>query len=511
MKTIAKDETAKTTSSRGKFLFNGITIGSISLFISFLGASVTFPFIQAQRDKLGCDALCYGSMQSARSGLGMIGTVLIGRLSDTMSRSTVLHVGTLSSLFSYSVNYYGKDISSLWLSLIPSSLLNQNYGVMKALFADYSQQYGYSEVERASAVGQLGMVAGVSFMLGPIIGTQLLGSYEQATFAAIISTILSGLLLIFLPGTNVIKSTRSTANAVADTNDEQFTTNKKYDDERVPIQPKKSPKSLFYPFIKMKEAVIGFLYMPALQTPGTRLLLSIRFFMALSFHIFVIVWTVSLKSRFSFGPQDHAYFMGWIGLCYSISQGFLAKFFISMTGEDHTRLLQLCVMLLSLGRVAALMTKSMLMVYIIMAGVIVALGIMNTAMTSACSRLAGKDQIGGLYGIFEAMENLAGLIGPALAGILQRLNPHLPIVSVVGLYAIVFLAVTLYYRKFVLHNSAESRNLSIKKVTSDGNLDGESISAKSPASVADFSCIGTDDNVQEEFYNLRKTTIKKLR
>ena len=41
----------------------GILLGSISLFLTNLAASVTFPFLQAQRDALGCDALCYGSMQ----------------------------------------------------------------------------------------------------------------------------------------------------------------------------------------------------------------------------------------------------------------------------------------------------------------------------------------------------------------------------------------------------------------------------------------------------------------
>ena len=39
-------------------------------------------------------------------------------------------------------------------------------------------------------------------------------------------------------------------------------------------------------------------------------------------------------------------------------------------------------------------------------GVIICLGVMNTAIASACARLAGQDQVGGLYGIMESMENL---------------------------------------------------------------------------------------------------------
>jgi hypothetical protein len=50
-------------------------------------------------------------------------------------------------------------------------------------------------------------------------------------------------------------------------------------------------------------------------------ILLCRFAMGLAFNIFMTVWTVSLKSRFEFGPKDHAYFMGWIGLWYALSQG----------------------------------------------------------------------------------------------------------------------------------------------------------------------------------------------
>ena len=61
-------------------------LGALSVFVSMLGASLTFPFLQAQRDSLGCDALCYGSLSSARSALSLIGSAIIGRLSDRVGR-----------------------------------------------------------------------------------------------------------------------------------------------------------------------------------------------------------------------------------------------------------------------------------------------------------------------------------------------------------------------------------------------------------------------------------------
>ena len=40
-----------------------------------------------------------------------------------------------------------------------------------------------------------------------------------------------------------------------------------------------------------------------------------------------------------------------------------------------------------------MLTTSIVAVYLIMAWVIIALGVMNTAMASACSRLADADQV----------------------------------------------------------------------------------------------------------------------
>ncbi|KAJ1431831.1 major facilitator superfamily domain-containing protein [Ochromonadaceae sp. CCMP2298] len=407
----------------------GVLIGSIAIFISFLGATLTFPFLQAQRDKFECDALCYGSMQSVRSGLSMVGTVMVGRMSDRLGRALALWIGTFASLLSYLINYYGNSMTAVWIALIPPSLLNQNFSVLKALFADYGTEFEFSEAERASAVGRLGMAVGVSFMLGPVIGAQLLSNYNEATLAALCLTLFSAVCLLFLPVPNMS------------------------------AKPKEEGKRPEVGVLQqIRSAIVGFFYMPAVQTPGARLLLFMRCAMGLAFSVFMTVWTVSLKSRFDFGPKDHAYFMGWIGLWYALSQGVIARESIRLSGNNPTNLLLLCVVGLSVGRVAAMTTDSLYMVYFIMAAVIIALGVMNTAMASACTHLAGRDQVGGLYGVIDAFESLAGLVGPTLGGLLFKYNPLLPIAVVVLMYALVFVAVYLYYHKHIICVDTEARD-----------------------------------------------------
>jgi len=80
--------------------------------------------------------------------------------------------------------------------------------------------------------------------------------------------------------------------------------------------------------------------------------------MGLAFHVFMAVWPSSLRSRFNFAPADHAYLMGWVGLCYALSQGFVAQFLIRFAGEDSSLVLMTCMLTLGVGRVLALYATS---------------------------------------------------------------------------------------------------------------------------------------------------------
>jgi hypothetical protein len=70
-------------------------------------------------------------------------------------------------------------------------------------------------------------------------------------------------------------------------------------------------------------------------------------------------------------------------------------------------------------------------------------------------RLADEQQVGGLFGLLEAVENVAGLVGPPLGGVLHRRGEYVPLLAVVVLYAIVLVAVMGWFRKHVVRAGAE--------------------------------------------------------
>lgn len=448
-------------------LQSGILLSCISLFFLITGASLTFPHMQSRRDELGCDALCYGSLTSLRGALGLVGTVLMGYLSDnnkSMLANTVgkigagitvpsgrracLYIGTLASLMGFATAVFVDSLSGLWLSMIPGALLQHNFDVFKALLSEYHNDIdnaqnnkdvnesdysntAQSSTARSGSVGKLGMTAGISFMIGPMVAAVTSPSFQCATYMAMICTVASGFIiyLLPLPVSTIDSCSKQPAHFE-----------------------KKFPETT-------KDCQFTIFKMIKLSTPGSRAamtLLIIRLNMALAFHIFNTIWPSSLKIRFQFGPSDHAKFMSFIGITYAFSQGFVAKKAMKYCGPNgKVYLIMLCCTTLGAGRYIAYHTQSIRAMYVSFMFIINALGIMNTVITADTGSIAPGNELGGLFGILQSAENAAGMLGPFLGGIISYCfgDKHgfsAPLLAVVGNYTFLFFFVYWGYNRLVL-------------------------------------------------------------
>ena len=416
-------------------LSKGILYGSLSVAFLIGGYGICMPFYQSRRDELQCDSLCYGSMTSLRSFLSLFGSALVGRMSD-YGRKWCLVVGCVASLVGLAINASTFSIQGMYLGMIPGSLLQQNFSVLKALFADYHSEIEEEEnkvdkkedtlhkkdintgVARAGSVGKLGMSLGLSFMVGPLFGGIIFDSYDQTVKIAMLCTVISSIFIYFLPSP-------SRRNESFDTKEKQVG---------------------FFDFLNVKAA----------RSPGAIFLMIMRVAMALAYHIFYTVWTTSLKERFNFGPSDHGKFMSFVGLAYALSQGFVAKNVIKIGGPTKkVQILMICCIVLGLGRYWVYHTQSLFLVYAIFGLIITALGIVNTVLTADTSNLASSSDIGGLYGALESVESLAGISGPVVGGYLAtRISPvKAPLTAVMMLYAFVLFYVYWGYEHYVIKTS----------------------------------------------------------
>jgi hypothetical protein len=59
------------------------------------------------------------------------------------------------------------------------------------------------------------------------------------------------------------------------------------------------------------------------------------------------------------------------------------------------------------------------------------------------------DQLGGLFGVMESVESVAGMVGPTLGGLAAARHPQLPLAAVCGSYGVAFVLVVLFFKKHV--------------------------------------------------------------
>ncbi len=387
---------------------------------------------QSRRNELGCDALCVGSMTSARSTLTLVGSTLIGRWSDSQAfdnvggaRRIFLLLGILALGMDLFLSSTATTLPGLWISMIPSALFQQNFNVLKALFGEYHEPSA-SSADRAGSVGKLGMAAGLAFMVGPLMSSTLLKSYAAAALFGGACLVAAAIFIWLLPA--VQRQNSSETNKAA---------------------AKKSSKGLLGGLLPD--------LVPAARTPPAIFIAIARLCMGLAFHIFQTIWTVALRERFQFGSTEYSRYFGFIGLTFAISQGFLAKFIIqrfAQTDRNRSRVLLLCALALGGGRLLAYQTHSLTVVYCLFGAIVTALGVVNTIFTADTSKIADPQGLGGLFGVLASVESIAGIAGPVLGGALAKVHPvQGPLIAVVALYGVVFTLVYWGYERIVCQNS----------------------------------------------------------
>ena len=68
-------------------------VASLSMFLVMMSMTIRFPFTQKRRDAIGCDQLCHGTYTSLRSGVGLVSSVVLGRVSDRIGEPCLWLLG----------------------------------------------------------------------------------------------------------------------------------------------------------------------------------------------------------------------------------------------------------------------------------------------------------------------------------------------------------------------------------------------------------------------------------
>ena len=403
-------------------LENGFYWGAASIALWLVATNMGMPYTQDKRNALGCDSMCQGSMNSARSTLSLVGAALMGRLSDASwleayggGRRVCLCLGIVATAVSLVLTSQADTLDQLWSSLAPQ-ILQQNMNITKALFSDYHTHLDSSSAQRASTAGLLGMVGGLAMMLGPLLGSSLLSDMHQATQLSLLTLVMAGVCICFTPSTP--QSNRPSTKRELKPDNGNNTNNNGHSNTMANLW--------------------SILDVPSARSPPALFLLTCRLLNTLSYHIFSTISAPSLRHRFDFGPAEYGRFFSFIGFCFVLSQ-YVGQFLLKRTcgdGNDSERetkstsssssrrkqIFVVALVIIGLGRYLAFTTHHVWAMYGYYAVTVLATGVVSTIFSTDTSQVAAPGEAGAFFGVVAAIESGAGMVGPLVGGSLAQLQ-----------------------------------------------------------------------------------------
>jgi predicted MFS family arabinose efflux permease len=209
----------------------------------------------------------------------------------------------------------------------------------------------------------------------------------------------------------------------------------------------------------------------------------------IGFHVFFTVMSVILKDKFKFAPNDYSNYFAFVGLFYALSQ-LLSKRIINSCAADPTWMVVACTFFLMLvfprtplnvallphfsdslgskfdwkyflpqilhdicfgqGRLVTALTSNIYIMYLGVILSIAALGVLNNAINTTVTRISEAGNVGGLMGVLDTAEKLAGVVGPTVGGVLYAWHALAPVAAVTAGYLLMMGLVSVAFPRFLV-------------------------------------------------------------
>ena len=152
--------------------------------LSYLvGLGIVYPFLPFQALSLGATPLQVSLLLVTDTTVILLLAPVLGRLSDQFGRRRVIFLALATTPLAYLLLAYADSLLVLFAARACAGVSNAAIPVIQALVAD-----GTSDKGRVHGMAHVNSAYGLAFIIGPLIGTVLLGTqgddYRSAAFGA---------------------------------------------------------------------------------------------------------------------------------------------------------------------------------------------------------------------------------------------------------------------------------------------------------------------------------------
>ena len=171
----------------------------LTLAIDAIGMGLIMPVLPALIRDVGhltANGWQFGAMLSLYAAMQFLFAPVLGALSDRYGRRPVLLVSVLGAAVDYVFMVFAPSLALLFVGRAIAGITGANMSVASAYITDITPEGG-----RATRFGQMGMLFGVGFIIGPILGGTLGEYWVRAPFvaAAVLNAVNLILIYFFVP------------------------------------------------------------------------------------------------------------------------------------------------------------------------------------------------------------------------------------------------------------------------------------------------------------------------
>jgi DHA1 family tetracycline resistance protein-like MFS transporter len=395
----------------------------IIVFVDLLGFSLILPLLPYYAEKYGASPFVVGLLVASYAAASLLGSPLLGRLSDRFGRRPVLLLSVFGTLIGFLFLGFAAPIGEglarlfapsaanifvlgvLFFARILDGLTAGNLTVAQAYISDVTD-----EKNRAKGLGLIGAAFGLGFIIGPAVGGLLSKiSYSLPAFVAAGIASLNLVQIFFILPESLTKERRQEMG----------------ERQRPPFTLK---------------ALIT-----ALNRPVVGPLLHVRFFFGLAFAIFQSIFALYAQYKLNLGADKTGYILAYVGVLSVVTQGGLIGPLTKRFRENWLIITGLWLMAFSL--LAWAFVPNLIVLLIVMLPLALSGGVLGTVIQSAITKAVKPEEIGGTLGLAGALESLTRVIAPIVGGyLLGNLGTWAP-----GIFSAILMswAVWFAYRRII--------------------------------------------------------------
>lgn len=382
-------------------------------FVNALGFSILIPVLPFIVKNYGAPEYVYGLILSLYAVFQFIGAPYLGSLSDRIGRKPVLlfsQIGTLLSWLIFAIAYflpeepvflYALPIWVIMFARITDGITAGNVSATNAYISDVT-----TPDEKRVIFGYVGGLVGIGIIVGPGIGGVAASSslgYLGAILIAIFISIITAFSIAFFMKESL----------------------------------KEENKQKKEPFDFWKTVLITRRITLLNASKEINQVFLLRFIMSSVMSCYIGTIALLMIDLYKFNEQELGFFMLFVGLCLSINQAFVYKWFATTFGEVKTMIIGFCFVSVGFYVVTLQLDLYMYMIlyYVLNLGFSLVFPTFNTLI----SQKGDPKKQGEAMGISESINSFSNAIYPALAALAYsyygyKLYYLLAFVPIIGIY-----------------------------------------------------------------------------